>query len=338
MGGGPDLDILWEGSKMDAKATASPPPICLVMGPEKALSERAVRSRRSALVRNAPAAEVSETSAATYQKGDLSVLLSSSLFADEQILVVTDAERASDDFVDDFADYVKSPLPGVWVIVQHGGGNRALRVPRAIQSAGYPVVKCELLKGAKGDRQKLDLVEDEVRLADGSIEPPAAEALVAALGDSLSELLAAARQLVDDSGGHVTRETVHTFFRGRVETKPFEVANALAAGDGAGAVLLARQATSTGVAPVVLVSVLASTFRGLAKVGVPGIDSRDLGMAPWQADRARKDARRWTEDALGFAISRIARADSAVKGLSRDAEAAVELAIMDIARAFSGSR
>lgn len=313
----------------------TPAPIFLATGSESALLDKAVGAQRRALQEAIPSAEVSETSAAAYKKGDLSVLLSQSLFADKQIVLIDEVERASDDFIEDFARYVANPAADVWVILRHGGGNRASRVTKAIASAGFPVVKCELQKGYRGDRQRLDLVVEEVRSRRATIEPAAAEALAGALSESLAELLSAARQLADDSGGTVTEQTVRTFFRGRVETKPFEVSDRLTAGDGAGAVLAARQAAASGAAPVVVVAALASAFRGLAKVSVPGLTQADLGMPPMAADRARRNQRLWSQEALGAAILRIARADSDVKGGSRDAQGAVELCIMDVARIFA---
>ncbi|MFZ1382310.1 MAG: DNA polymerase III subunit delta [Scrofimicrobium sp.] len=319
---------------MASSQASAPPAIHLVMGKEQELADRAVRSVLKEISAFAPEAEVGEASAEKYQKGDLAELLTTSLFADSQILVVTDADKPSDAFVDDFTAYIKDPLQGAWVVVRHGGGTRGTGVTNAIKKAGFPVFKCELEKGQRGTQQKLDLIREDVRLAGGAIDPPAAEDLVNALGESLGELLAVARQLSDDSGGHITKETVHTYFRGRIETGPYEAANALVEGEGATALLLARRALATGVPPVVLVAVLAQTFRAVAKVGVPGVSSSELGMAPWQADRARKQSRKWTDEALGYAITRIADADSAVKGLSKDPEASVELCIMDIKRAF----
>ena len=317
-----------------AQDAGSPPAISLVSGPEQALADRAVAAQLKALHRFAPTAEKSEASAASYQKGDLAGLLSSSLFADEQILVFTDVENATDAFIDDFTPYVSDPLPGVWVVLRHGGGSRAQRVTRAVKSAGFPITKCDALKGARGDAQKFALVQEEAQEAGGSIDRDAAESLVAALGDTLGELLAAARQLVHDSGGHVTQETVHTYFRGRVEARPYEVADAIAKGNGTGALLLARQAAATGVAPVVTVAALATTFRRMAGLSA-GAPPNELGMEPWMADRVRQDARGWSDEALGYAICRTAKADSDVKGGSRDAAGALELCLIDITRAFT---
>lgn len=311
------------------KGSGPPAPVTLIKGNEDALVQRALRETRTQLTRLAPEAEAESFSAATYESGELATYTSGSLFATEKILTVTDLEQMSDAFAQDFAAYITAPFDGIWIIALHGGGNRGQRVLRAIKAAQFPVITCET---PKGDQAKIALVLEEVRDQGGNMDRDAAEALVAALGGELGELLASARQLTFDSGGHITREAVHTFHRGRVETKPYEVADALAEGNQTRALLLVRQAFATGVPPVVVVSALASKFRLLAKAKVPGLSPADVKAHPFQMDRARREAMRWSEPALGRAIRQIARADAAVKGESRAPEGAVELCIMEIAR------
>jgi DNA polymerase-3 subunit delta len=64
----------------------------------------------------------------------------------------------------------------------------------------------------------------------------------------------------------------------------------------------------------------------------PGAE-RDLGLAPWQVDRSRKELSRWTPEALASAITAVAQADAEVKGASRDPRFAVERAVLRIAAA-----
>lgn len=321
---------------MTTKGAEAPAPIALVYGKEKTLSERAVKGWLSKLRQFAPDADENQADAERYRKGDLASLMSSSLFSDAQILIVSGVEKASDDFIEDFAEYVKNPLPDVWVILQHYGGNRAGKVLKAVRAKGYPETKCEELKGAKGQQRKLDLAQAEVKDAGGTIDQGALQALVGAAGEHLGELLALARQLVEDSEGHVTESVVHTYFQGRSDATPFEAADALVSGDGTRAILKTRQALLSGVEPVVMVAVLARKFRELAKVRIPGITAGELGMAPWAANKTREAGRAWTDESLSFAIRRLADADVAVKGASRDAPGALELAVTQIYREFRG--
>ena len=96
--------------------------------------------------------------------------------------------------------------------------------------------------------------------------------------------------------------------------------------------VLVRQALGTKVPPVDIVAALASEFRIMGKVKVPGITAAELGVQSWMLDNARRRARVWKEEDLGQAIRIIADADAAVKGESRTPEAAIDLCIMKIAR------
>ena len=115
------------------------------------------------------------------------------------------------------------------------------------------------------------------------------------------------------------------------------MADAALAGNAGQAVALLRHALATGVDPVPIVAALASKLRVLAKVaavrGRGAAAVRELGLAPWQTDRAMADLRRWTPEGLASAISAVAQADAEVKGEGRDAQFAVERAVLRVAAA-----
>ena len=56
-----------------------------------------------------------------------------------------------------------------------------------------------------------------------------------------------------------------------------------------------------------------------------------LGLAPWQVERARRDAQGWQAAGLGRAIVFTAETDERVKGGARDTEYAVERLVTFIA-------
>ncbi len=314
---------------MASQSAAPVPAITLIKGTEDALVRRQIAALRRRILKAAPEAEAVTFSAMTYEKGELATHASGSLFADQKLLVITDLGDMSDDFAHDFEAYVASPMSEVWVIATQGKGRRGARVLRAITQANYPTIDCKAPKGAS---EKAALVASEVRAHGGTIDPAAASELVAALGDNIEEMLASAAQLVADAGGHITQSAVHTFHRGRVETKPWDVAQSLAERDFIRSMILVRQAFAVNIPPVVLVSAIASEFRTMTKLKVPGISDAEVGGAPWQVKNARRRAMKWSEDALGQAMIRIAEADAGVKGESRAPESAVELCIMDISR------
>ena len=59
----------------------------------------------------------------------------------------------------------------------------------------------------------------------------------------------------------------------------------------------------------------------------------DLGLAAWQIDRARRELDGWSPEGLARAITAVATADAEVKGAGRDAEFAVERAVLRVAQA-----
>jgi len=64
--------------------------------------------------------------------------------------------------------------------------------------------------------------------------------------------------------------------------------------------------------------------------------ARDLGMAPWQVDKARRGLSGWGPEGLAEAIQAVAHADFEVKGGGRDPVYAVERAVLTITRARTG--
>jgi len=308
-------------------------PVVLVQGPESLLAERAVDALVDLARERDPEVEKVELEAATYQSGMLTVAASPSLFGEAKVVVVSGAEAATDALVADVVDYVPVADPATTVVVVHGGGVRGKRMLDAIRTSGAPVVVVEAIKK---DADKATFVTAEFRRARRRVDGTGVRALVEAVGNDLRELAAACAQLVTDTDGTVTEQVVDRYYGGRVEATGFRVADAAVAGNAGEAVAMLRHALATGADPVPLVAALAMKLRALAKVGAMrgrgGVSAKDLGMAPWQVDRARRELSGWTPEGLATAISAVAQADAEVKGAGRDPVFAVERAVLTIAR------
>ena len=310
-------------------------PLVLVTGSEALLAERAV-DRLVALAREVdPAVEVTRIEAAGYEPGKLRDAASPSLFDEARMVVVTGLQSGTDEALDEVARYVADPAPDVWLVLQHGGGVRGKRALDAVRAARAVVVTCEPIKR---DGDKTAFVVAELRRARRKAEPAALRALVEAVGSDLRELAAACQQLAADSAaGPITLDLVTRYYGGRVEATGFRVADAAVEGRAGEAVAMLRHAVATGTDPVPLVAALAAKLRILAKVGAArgrGLDpARDLNLAPWQVDRARRELASWTPEALAHAIGAVAQADAEVKGGGRDPVFAVERAVLAVAHA-----
>jgi DNA polymerase-3 subunit delta len=315
-------------------------PIVLVKGSEGYFVD-AVTDHLLALARaRDPEVEVTRFEAAGYQPHQLDVITSPSLFEERRHVVVDGVDAASDAFVTDALGYLQNiddELGEVSMVLRHTRGVRGKKLLDAIASAGYPVVQCDPLKR---DSEKVDFVSRQLRRAGRRASADAVRALVEALGSDLRELAAGVQQLIEDTAGAITPDVVQRYYGGRVEATGFRVADTAIAGDGAVAVTLLRHALATGSDPVPLVAALAMKLRTLAKVaamrGRGGASAAELGLAPWQVDRARRELVGWTPEGLAAAITAVADADAEVKGESREPQFAVERAVLRVAGAREG--
>ncbi|WP_199721479.1 DNA polymerase III subunit delta [Cellulomonas rhizosphaerae] len=312
-------------------------PVVLVRGAEGLLADRAI-DRLIGLAKAAdPGVEVTRFDADQYTPGALGVLTSPSLFAEDKVLVVDGLERGTEELLAEATTYLGSPAPGVVMVLRYATGQRGKKLLDALKAAKVPVVACDAITS---DSDKTAFVGAELRRAGRRADGQAVRALVDAVGSDLRELAAACSQLVADTTGLIGADVIERYYGGRIEATGFRVADAAVAGQAGEAVALLRHALATGVDPVPMVAALAMKLRTLAKVGAVRSKGqgalRDLGLAPWQVDRAMKELRRWTPEGLATAISAVAQADAEVKGESRDPRFAVERAVLRVAQA-SGS-
>ncbi len=309
-----------------------PSAVVLLSGPEEYVASRAAESIRTQVRAVQPDAQLVRIDAVVYEAGALALQTSPSLFGDWKIIEASNLAQMSDDFLVDTLAYLADPAPDVVLVLSHAGGNRGKKLLDTVKAMQATIVECQPLKK---DAEKADFVTTEFRLARRRIEPDAVRALVAAVGSKLSELAAACQQLMADTSGEVTVELVEKYYGGRIEATGFKVADAALAGRTAQALSMLRHALATGADPVPIVAALALKVRAVAKVhGARGSSlqlAKELGMAPWQVDQARNEARRFSSAALARSVRALADADAQVKGEARDPVYAVERAVTVIA-------
>lgn len=330
---GPTVRVTWHASAMPPRTRpaeptwhrAEPAPLVLVSGPESLLAERAVSRIYQAM---GAGVAITQLDAGAYTRGALLAAASPSLFDEPGLVVVRGAEAMNDEFLTDALAYAQSPDSEVVVVIVHGGGVRGKRLLDTLRKSGVPEYTCPAVKK---DAELADFLRGEFERARRPIQAAVARRLLDAVGGDVSELAAAAQQLMNDVEGTVTEEAVERYYGSRVNATAFAVADAAIAGDVRRAVSLTRHALSSGVDPVPMTAALAAKLRTLAKVGASRgrrLDpTRDLGIPPWQVDRARRDLQRWTADSLGEAIELVAQADTDIKGGGRAPHFALERAV-----------
>lgn len=311
-----------------------PAPVVLISGPEGLLADRAGRVLRDVLRAEDPSLEVSDLLAADYAPGQLITLASPSLFGEPRLIRVEGVEKCTDAFITETLDYLATPADGTVLMLRHGGGVRGKKLLDAIRGGlggGIEVLCSEMKK----DADRYDFVKAEFQSAGKKIDQAALRAIVTAFSDDLAELAGACRQLIADTGDEITEATVDRYYGGRVEANAFRVADAAIAGRSGDALVTLRHALASGADPVPMVAAFASKLRAMAKLsgarGSSGQLAAQLGLAPWQVDRAKKDLYGWSDAGLGRCIEMLAETDADVKGGGRDPIFALERMIAFVA-------
>lgn len=248
-------------------------------------------------------------------------------------------EKGTDSFMSEMTDYLENPADGAVVVLRHAGGVRGKKLLEAIRSgrgSGIEIVCAEIKK----DAEKYAFAQSEFATAQRAITPGALRAITAAFSESLAELAAACQQLMSDSSEKITEVTVEKYYAGRIEVGAFHVVDVALSGRTGEALVMMRHALASGADPVPMVAAFASKIRTMAKLsGVRGSNAEiasDLGLAPWQVDRARRDIVGWTEVGLGRCVEALAEADAGVKGAARDSVYALERVVALVATKGAG--
>ena len=312
--------------------------IYLILGSEGALSDRAINKLTAELKeRNC---EITNLFAGETIVGDIADALAPSLFSENRALILRDLQDLPEDNREEITRYLIAPDPTMTVVFVHKGGVKGKALLDAIKKVKPEIIPCEpLKKEAEKEAFVKELFLDLGRKA----SPGAVSALVGALGSDMRELQAAVSQIAADAPSGVIDEVmIDKFHQGRVETTGFDVADATLDGNLSAALVALRSALETGTDPVMITSAIASSLRSLAKVSGANRGTKSfelagqLGMAPWQIDKARRQLHSWSPGALADAVGAIALADAEVKGAASDPIYALEKAVTRIAKAQSG--
>jgi len=321
--------------------------VTLAVGPEELLSERVVEDVLRRARDEDSGVEVDTVEVTELSEARLAGLLSPSLFSAARVVVVEAADQVRAEVTEALVLAAAELPTDCSLVVRHPGGVRGRGLVDRLRKQGARVVTCD--RPRPGDLP--GFVADEVARSGGTITRDAAVFLVEAVGADLRGLAAAASQLVSDATAPpevdartraqdaarpVTRELVATYYGGHAQVSGFSIADAVLDGRTAEAVDLLRWALRAGVAPVLLVSALATGVRSLLRwSGLPrGAGESDaarvLGVPPWKIRTIRGQAAAWPAHALARAQVAVAEADAAVKGGGGDAGFAVERVVLHL--------
>jgi DNA polymerase-3 subunit delta len=312
----------------------------LIAGDDEFLVSRAVRDAVDNARSIDPDVEIHEYAGGEMTPEDLDEALSPSLFGGRRVVIVNDVQDAKKEMAAAILAYVNDRDPDVTLVLTHAGGAKGKALVDGVRAAKVTEVAAGKLSKS---RERVDFVRDEVRRLGGKIDEAAAEALLAAIGNDLRDLAAACTQLVADTGGQLTAAVISRYYRGRAEVSGFTVADAALVGDVPAALEALRWARGVGVDPVPIADALADGVRTVARVAAAGRGNAYqlaavLGMPAWKIERAQRQARGWTPEALADAMRVAADCNAAVKGGAEDRDYALEQAVFAmVAARASGS-
>ena len=314
--------------------------IYLLLGSEAALADRAL-TKILAQLREAKA-EITTLFAGEVTVGEISDALSPSLFSERRALILRDLQDLAEEAKIEITRYLDAVDPTLTLVLVHKGGVKGKALLDQIKKSKPELISCDPLKK---ESEKEEFVKNLFLDLGRKASPSAISALVNATGTDLRELSAAVSQLATDSPAGVIEDShVNKYHQGKIETTGFDVADKVMEGNFAESLITLRHAITTGTDPVMITSAIASSLRGIAKVS--GINraqksfelAGELGMAPWQIDKARRQLNGWNANTLTAAVEAIAKCDAQVKGGASDPIYALEQAIITICACRMGQR
>lgn len=308
--------------------------LVLIQGAEGLLADRAI----SKILATNPAATITTLIADEIEVGTITDSLAPSLFGDARIVVIKEIQDLVADCSDEIIEYLSDPDESLNLVLWHKGGVKGKALVDKVKKAGAEVISAEAIKK---DSDKAEFVRGEFKNLGRKISTEAVQALIDSLGSDLRELGGACSQLASDvqDGKLIDEDDVAAYQRGRIETTGYDVADAVLDGKTALALISLRNAINTGTDPVLIVSAIAASIRTMAKVSGAsrGLKSYDLasqlGLPPWQIDKARRQLSGWSENALARSVITLAQADADIKGAAADPAYALERAIITISTA-----
>lgn len=302
-------------------------PVHLVLGEDDFLAERATKAIVAAA---GEGVEVTTLRAGDVSEGEIAMATSPSLFAEDRVVVVKHAELAGKEPTEILLKACVDPAPGITLVIEHTGGGRQKAMVAKFSKAAE-VHKADPLK----DNERRSWLMEEFRRHGVRPTPDVVAAVLESVGSDLRELASAVSQLVSDTEGELTVESVRDYYVGVAEVAGFDIADQAVAGRADRALASTRRALQLGTSPVSISAALARKVGDIAKLhgvrGNPDQLARAVGMHPYVAKKTMQVARQWSGDAVSHAVIIVADLDAEVKGQGGDPQFALENAVRRIA-------
>ncbi|MGH8979602.1 MAG: DNA polymerase III subunit delta, partial [Acidimicrobiales bacterium] len=237
---------------------------------------------------------------------------------DRRLVVVRDAGRLRAADVARLEEVIAAPLPGVHLVLVAGGGALPQALVKAVAAAGGVV---EAAAGRGRDRGRW--LADRLRAAPVILDARAAGRLEAHLGEELGRLSGILETLAASFGvgATVSEEDLEPFLGAAGSVPPWDLTDAIDAGDVARALTdLRRMLTAGGRHPLAVMASIQSHFTNLLRLdGAEVVSVADAAAvigtrSEFVAKKALARARDLGGDRIAQAIAYLADADLDLKG------------------------
>lgn len=299
-------------------AMTSPQPVYFVKGDDAALAGQALSALLSELLGDRPADLALQEITEEQGVGEiLDALQTPAFLTDRRVVLVKGAGKLKADAVDPLISYLASPMQSSVLVLVAGGGALPTRLTKAIKDKGH-VIDAGLPSG-KG-RQAWYAAE--LKKGPVKLDARASALLFEHLADELGQLTGILDALAAayGEGAKVTCEQLDPFLGTGGAAAPWELTDAIDAGDAATALRQLRRMLEGGQRhPLVVMATLQRHVLNLMRLDGVDISSESeaasrLGVAPFTAKKALAQCRRLGSANIARAVRLVAEADVDLRG------------------------
>lgn len=297
----------------------------LVRGDDVALIGQGVGELLNSLVEDRePSMVVEEHGGAGAEELDVATVLDAvttpPFLSDRRVVVLRDAGRLSAGDAPRLLSALENPVPGVTLVLVAGGGTVPSSIVKALQSAGG-VIDTSVGTG----RARTQWLEDRLRNAPVRLNARAVGLIGEHLGGDVSRLRGLLENLASayGEGASIDEAQLEPFLGEEGSVPPWELTDAVAAGDTPGAIkALSRMLGAGGVHPLAVLAVLHRHYQAMLRLDGSGVKSAEDAAATigarsvFPARKALEQARQLGSARIGRAILLLADADLDLRGRS----------------------
>ncbi|MDA8341619.1 MAG: DNA polymerase III subunit delta [Actinomycetota bacterium] len=255
---------------------------------------------------------------------------------ERRVVVVRDAGRLTATDAARLVAYLADPLPSTSLVLVGGGGTVPQSLVKAVGSAGGMVEA-----SAGTGKARSQWFADHVRHGPVRLDGAAAALLADHLGEDLGRLAGLLDSLAAayGPGASVTAAELAPFLGGAGAVAPWDLTDAVAAGDTARALAVLRRLLDSGFHPLAVLTVLHRRFEQVLRLDGSGAVTPDaaaslLGLrSSFPARKALEHGRRIGTDGVARALQLLAAADLDLRGSTGlPGEAVVEILVARLSR------